>query len=415
MSKEITREQAQRLFVDIVKGSDIDLGKMMEERIAEAMGPLEERLKAQATQNFANVVRGTDRDDEAWLKEEKSRAVGRMCRMLAMAKGVQDTAVGFATKMFGADDLSVKALSAGQADAGGFLVSPEFSVEVIDLLTARSVVRGMGPTIMPMDQGALSISKLTGGATAAYTGEGQNIASSQETTGMLDLVWKKLAALVPISNDLLRFSTTSPNADAVVRNDIVRAMALREDLAFIRGDGLLGTPKGLRNWALAANVLTVNPSVNLANITIDLSNMVNQLEQGNVGMTNPGWLMSPRTKNFLMSIRDGNGNFAFREELLGMTLWTWPVAITTQIPNNLAVTGTNESEIYLADFDDVVIAESSDIIIDASPNAAYFDTPTAAVVSSFSRDETVVRAISRHDFGMRHDASVVVSSDVDWI
>ncbi len=413
--KEITREKAQELFISLLKGSNVDLAAMVEERLAKALEPLEERLKKQQTSNFETIMRGHGRGDGEELKKAKSAAVGRMVRMLAMAKGDQDKAITYATKMFGAEDLAVKALSAGQADAGGFLVAPEFSAEVIELLRPRSVVRRMNPTTLPMDMGALSIPKLTGGATASYTGEGQNIGSSQQTTGMLDLVWKKLAALVPISNDLLRFSTTSPNADAVVRDDIVSAMALREDLAFIRGDGLSGTPKGLRNWCPAANVLTVNATVNLANVTVDLGSLVLTLEQADVRMIRPGWLMAPRTKQFLMTVRDGNGNFAFREEMLAGNLWGWPFAVTTQIPINLAVTGTAESEIYFCDFADAVIAESSEIVIDASPNAAYFDTASSAVVSSFSRDETVIRAISRHDFGMRHDASVAVQSDVDWV
>ncbi len=413
MSREITKEQAQELFVKLLKGSNVDLGEMVEERLKKALEPLEKRLKEQQTDNFSHLMRGHNRAPED-VKAEKSAAVGRMVRLLAMAKGDHEKAITFATKMYGAEDLAVKALQAGTADAGGFLVAPEFSAEVIELLRPRSVVRSLNPTTLPMDQGSLSIPKLTGGATAAYTGEGQNIGSSEQTTGMLDLVWKKLAALVPISNDLLRFSTTSPNADAVVRDDIVMALALREDLAFIRGDGLSGTPKGFRNWAPAANILTVNATVNLANITIDLSTLVLALEEANVRMIRPGWMMAPRTKQFLMTIRDGNGNFAFREEMLAGNLWGWPFRTTTQIPINLAVTGTNESEIYFADFADAVIAEASEIIIDASPNAAYFDSGTSAVVSSFSRDESVIRAISRHDFGMRHDASVAVLSDVDW-
>ena len=116
-----------------------------------------------------------------------------------------------------------------------------------------------------------------------------------------------------------------------------------------------------------------------------------------------------------MTIRDGNGNFAFRQEMLTGKLWGIPYKTTTQISINLAYTGTAESENYLADFADCVIGDADEIIIDASPNAAYYDTASAAVVSSFSRDETVIRAIARHDFGMRHDASVAIHPDVDWV
>jgi len=413
MAREITREQAKDLFRDVLRAGGVDLEELIAAQVAQQVGPIVSRLEAEQTQHMATITRGY----QAPASHDHGLTVGGMIRMLAMAQGDQDKAVETAKKIYkSAEHAVVKALMAGDATAGGFLVAPEFSTEVIELLRPMSVVRSMNPVIMPMDQGTLSTSKLTGGATASYTGESQNIGSSQQSTGMLDLVWKKLAALVPISNDLLRFSTTNPGADGVVRDDVVMSLAQREDLAFIRGDGLSGTPKGLRNWCPAANLLNVTAAApTLANVTTDLAELILALRNADVRMLRPGWLFSPRTEIYLMSIRDGNGNFAFRPEMLLGKLWTWPYKSTTQIPINLAVTATDESENYLADFADVVIGESSEIIIDASANAAYYDSTAAAVVSSFSRDETVIRAIARHDFGMRHDASVAVHIDVDWV
>lgn len=408
MGREITREQAKDLLRDLLKAGGID----MEELFTQKLQPVIDRLEEQHTNHMATITRGYRQEVPL---ADKGKVVGGMIRMLAMGKGDQDKAVETAKKVYGLDDHPVvKALMAGDATAGGFLIAPEFSTEVIELLGPMAVVRSLNPVIMPMDQGTLSISKLTGGATSTYVGESQNIPSSQQTTGMLDLVWKKLATLVPISNDLLRFNTTNPAADAVVRDDVVASMARREDLAFIRGDGLSGTPKGLRNWAPAANQLNVTVAApTLANVTTDLGEIILALENADVRMMRPGWIFAPRTVNYLMTLRDGNGNFAFRPEMLTGNLWTWPFRRTTQVPINLG--GGAESENYLADFADVVIGESSEIIIDASPNAAYFDTTAGAVVSSFSRDESVIRAIARHDFGMRHDASVAVHIDVDWV
>jgi HK97 family phage major capsid protein len=415
MTRAMTKEQAKALLLDILREGGVDLREMVAEQIRASQEAAAQALPAGTNPLLQLLGQGITTRTLDQEKEQRTLAVGRMVRLLAAAKGNQDLAVSMSQKAFGAENLATKALLAGQSDAGGFLVAPEFSSEVIELLRPATVVRRMNPTTMPMNSGVLSVPKLTGGATASYTGESQNIPSSQQTTGMLNLVWKKLAALVPISNDLLRFSNTSPNADAVVRDDLVRALADREDRAFVRDLGMSGTPKGLRYWAPAANVITVNATVNLANVTVDLGKLWLALANANVRFLRPGWLMAPRTVNYLMTVRDGNGNYAFRAELLTGRLWGYPWAMTTNIPINLAVTGTNESEIYLVDFADAVIGESDTIMIDASPNAAYFDTPSGAVVSSFSRDETVIRAIARHDFGMRHDASVALLSDVDWV
>ena len=405
--REITREQAKDLFRDVLKSGGIDL----EELIAKQLQPVIARLDEQQTKYMETITRGFQKSPTT---DDKSLAFGGMLRVLAMAKGDQDRAVEMAKEGYGADHSVVKALMAGEATAGGFLVPPDFGREIIELLRAQAVVRGMNPVIWPMPNGTAEVPKITGGATAAYTGESRNIGSSQQTTGMLNLVWKKLAALVPVSNDLLRFSTGDLAADRIVLDDCVSSLALREDLAFIRGDGLSGTPKGLRYWCPAANLSTVNATVNLANVTVDLGELMLLLKNANVRFLRPGWILSPRTEIFLQTIRDGNGNYAFRAEMLTGKLWGFPYKATTQIPQNLAYTGTGETETYLVDFMDAVIGEASEIIIDASANAAYYDTESAAVVSSFSRDETVIRAIARHDFGMRHDESVAIHPDVDW-
>jgi len=422
---ELTAAQVRELLPETLKLEGGALGAAIAEQVKEGLakglepfdkriGAIEERAPAQATQNLAAIMAGLRPPDAARDQQEQRRAVGRAVRLLAASRGSQDQAVSMGEKLFGKDDRAVKALTAGTADQGGFLLSPEYSNEVIELLRPMSVIRSMSPTLFPLSKLVAQIPKQTAGATSSYTGEGLNIQSSQPAFGQLQMVAKKLAALVPISNDLLLFDAGGPQADDIVMGDLAASLAQREDLALIRDDGTALTPKGLRYWAPAGNVLTVNATVNLANVTTDLGKIMLALLNANVRMIRPGWLMAPRTAVYLMTLRDGNGNYAFRDEMLTGRLWTWPFKTTTQIPINLAVTGSNESELYLVDFADAVLAEVSGIQIDASPNAAYFDSSAGAVVSSFSRDETVIRAISRHDFGMRHDASVAVFSDVDW-
>jgi HK97 family phage major capsid protein len=281
---------------------------------------------------------------------------------------------------------------------------------LIEYLRPMSVIRSLNPTIIPLDNGTATVPKMTGGASATYIGENQNATKTEPTFGNLKLTERKLAALVPISNDLVR--NAAPSAVTVVRDDLAAALAQKSDLEFIRGDGTGAGPKGLRYWCPSANQLTVNATVNLANVTTDLGELILALRNANVRMLRCGWIMAPRTENYLMTIRDGNGNYAFRTEMLAGTLWGYPYKVTTQIPVNLAVTGTSESEVYFADFTDVIVGEASDLILTVSDEAAYHDGSN--VVSAFSLDQTVIKAIERHDFGMRHDASVAVLTDVDW-
>ena len=51
----------------------------------------------------------------------------------------------------------------------------------------------------------------------------------------MNLVARKLTAMVPVSNDLIRRSPIG--VEEIVRDDLVQTIARREDLAFLRGDG----------------------------------------------------------------------------------------------------------------------------------------------------------------------------------
>ena len=75
--------------------------------------------------------------------------------------------------------------------------------------------------------------------------------------------------------------------------------------------------------------------------------------------------------------------------------------------------GSNETELYLVDMNDAIIGEASDLEIAVDGSASYIDTGST-LISSFTRDETLVRAIARHDFAMRHEESVAIKNAITW-
>src|SRR5207247_10896836 len=137
----------------------------------------------------------------------------------------------------------------------------------------------------PLPVGTGKIGKATAGATASYIGESTNAPKAQLSTGQITLTFKKLAVLTPVSNDLLRYS--SPGADMIVRNDLIAAMAVKEDSAFIRGLGVDGSPRGLLQWAPGANQLAANGTVNNQNVATDLGTLMQTLMGADIPMTRP--------------------------------------------------------------------------------------------------------------------------------
>jgi HK97 family phage major capsid protein len=417
MSK-MTREQ----LADFVKDTALPLIKdQVGSDVQAIVKENVEKLASDPSGPWAARILGDGASAPA-VKREPGIAFGRVVRAMAAAKFNKLGTAGTVDilKAWGDDDLATavagahqKALAAGDATAGGFLVPTEFSNEVIELLRSQSVVRRLGARTVQMPTGTLKYPKIATGASAAYIGENVNIGKSEESFGQLTLTFKKLAVLTPVSNDLLRYS--SPSADAIVRDDLVSSMATKEDTTFIRGAGTDATPKGLLNWCVADQKIASNSTVNLANITNDLGQLVVKLKEADIPMISPGWIMAPRTEQKLATIQTTTGAFAFRDEIVRGSLWGWPVGVTTNVPITLDTTGSgndDESEIYLVDFSQVLIGESMGLLVDSSQEAAYHDGSN--VQAAFSLDQTVVRAIAEHDLGMRHDKGVAMLTGVTW-
>jgi HK97 family phage major capsid protein len=419
LSREELKAMIAEVTVPLIKST---AGKDVAELVRQAV---EQQLAAkQPSAGIPEYLSRLFAEKSAPEKAAPGMTFARYLRALAAARNDKEKAVKIA-KAWGYDDVAAgleksieKAMAAGDPTAGGFLVPVEFSQDVIELLRATGVVRSLGPTTMPMTSGSVKVPRITSGSSASYVGENTNIAKSQVGTGQLTLTFKKLAVLVPISNDLLRYS--APSADGIVRDDAVRAMGAREDLAFIRGDGMSGTPAGLKTWINAANKFAAQ-SDTLANITTDLGNCMKLvmdqnitliMQQGATGSVDvrPGWIFSPRTWKRLTTVQTTTGAYAFRDEMLRGTLWGFPFRVTTQVPSNLG-TGTH-SEIYFGAFAHAVIGESLGLIVDASQDAAYHDGNN--VVAAFSQDQTVIRVMAEHDFALRHDGAFAMIEEVTW-
>lgn len=312
-----------------------------------------------------------------------------------------------------------KALLESTVVDGGALVAPQFMPEVVELLRAEAVIRSLGPTIVPLVEGNMSIPRQTGASSAAYVGETQAATASQETTDLIQLNSHELVAVVPVSNKLLRHSGIA--ADTFIRNDLVKVLGLKEDITFIRAIGSQASPKGIRYWVdqtnnVKASVYTGDSAGTVLQITSDVQTAMTGLANANVPM-NPkdlAWIFTPRTEWRLKTLVTSLGVYPFREEMVEEgTFFGLRYKTTTQIPNNLSGSyGTNQSsEIYLVHMPDCVIGEDLNTMIEVFPNATYKDSG-GNVVSGVNSMQTIIRSVSAHDFALRHNVSAFVLTGV---
>lgn len=373
----------------------------VKEEMAKSLDPIRAAHAAEKAERTAELHAAVAREaganiSPAQAKEIAKLQAGTFFRAMVAGKGDPARAADIA-KGWNAAETLVKALGESTISGGGALVPDAFADQVIELLYARTVVRQSGAVTIPMPNGNLTLPRVASGSTASYVGENQNNTATEETFDQVKMSAKKLMVHVPVSNELLVDS--SPAADRIVMNDMVKGAAVREDLAFIRGDGTQDTPTGIRN--LSNIQTTATAGTTQAQVASDLAAAQLSLLSNNIPMTRPGWLMAPRTMLYLQDeLLDGNGNLVYKEMSERGTLKGFPFRWTTQIPINLG--GGDESELYLADFDELLIGEATvqNMTVEVFPGGTYWDG--AALQSGIARDQTVFALRMRHDFTGRH-------------
>lgn len=341
--------------------------------------------------------------------------------MLRRGQTVADVAT-FIERRF-KDKAVAKALNTAGVATGGAMIPQDFVPEIIELLRAEAVIRSLEPEFMDMPRGNLTIPREAGQATATYGGELDAIPPSQPSYDALQLNAKKLTALVPVTNDLIR--RTPANVEAQVRNSLIQALKLREDLAFILADGSLGTPIGLLNQC-AANMKTVFPAFTATDNATILTAVLGAtgalslaLRMAMSRMIRPAWIMSPVTESFLMQLRDGVGNLMYEAEMNQGKFRGKPYRVTMQVPTNINTNTSgsgsavnNGAYLILVDMADVIVADTMQYDVEVFDQATYITGGTT--VSAVQSDQTVFRIISEHDIALRHQASLAVAVVAGW-
>ncbi len=283
----------------------------------------------------------------------------------------------------------------------------------IDALRPMSVVaRFPGMQMSFEGNGSIKIPRLATPSGGTWVGENKAIKVDSLGFDDVTLVPLKNANIVTATNELLMRS--DPSALSVIRDDIVRGVAISIDTKFTSDDAAAAgvSPAGLQTFDTAKDT---SSGSSLDNITSDLRKLVDAMLTVNMPMTRPTWLMHPVNVNFLRFIRDGLGTYAFRTEIAGGTIFGYPYMESTSVPL---------SEIILVDASQVIIAQEMAPVISLSEDASLHmeDTSpaddiggaTTPVASLFQRDLTGIRCKTTIDWNVRHAGSVQVLTTVAW-
>jgi len=311
----------------------------------------------------------------------------------------------FIKAVYAGDLAKVKALSEGTNADGGFMVPEYFNNEVLRLAPIYGVARRNARVVQV--QGLKTHFPTADAVTAYRVGEKVAITSSQPTIGQVTLTVKKIAAMIPMSNELLQDANVN-TIDLIIRL-VAEAFAKYEDewafLGKTAGEGIFQDT--------AVSVLTLASGKNtFAEVDFDdLLLAMNELDES--ALSGAKWYMSFSVFNALRKLKyaSGTASYILQEPSMGQpaTIWNLPVEFSKVLPKTSDVSQASTKFIALGNLDHMIIGDSMNMEIKISDVASVTDTDGSTNINLFEQDMSALRAITRKDIQLSNQAEAFVA------
>lgn len=295
-------------------------------------------------------------------------------------------------------DIIKREMSAGSLESGGILVPSVMAADLIPYLEDASVVRRLGARTIEMPNGNLDFGRMNSTVTARWLGETGTVNASRPGFDEIRLAAKKLRITVIASNDLIR---QSPRGVAeMIASAARQRTAAVEDLAFLRGSGTAGEPKGISNWIDSGQKFNADET-DIGTILGDFFECISRVAENNHGIERGGWVMNTKSKYGYMRQTDADKNLTPLTEMLANDqLFGFPVGVTNGLPSNLGG-GSDESEVYFGDFGQAMIGETLNMSVEETQEATVTDQD-GNPLRLWDEDQRALRLIHEVDFALRY-------------
>ena len=258
--------------------------------------------------------------------------------------------------------------STTEATFGASLVELQnYTGEFIELLRDKTAVDKLAPKMRQVPFN-IKVPSQTGAASVGWVGEKKRKPTTNPTFGNLTLTKSKVAGIVLLSDELVRFS--NPKADGLVLDDLLKSTATFIDSQFFDPDKAESddSPASI----LSGVVAVPSSGVTGAAIEADLALVMGQITDAGLSLEGATWVMSETRAAQLSMLRDALGKKYFEGMNINGTkeLVTLPVEISAACVDKIAL--VLPGQILLADDDSMDFAISTEATInmgtDAAPN-----------------------------------------------
>lgn len=289
------------------------------------------------------------------------------------------------------------------------------AAQFIELLRAQSVM--MRVPMREVQFGTVrnyEFPRQSGGIGGNWVGENAAIPVDALAFDNVALTPYKASSIVVITRELAQYS--DPSAMALVRDDMIEGLATFIDSKFVTNDAVSAgiSPAGVFNGGATGTASAA--STQIERITADLLELVNFLDAANVPSTSRTLIMNTQERNLLVSALDSLGNYPFRDEVGGGSIWGMQVVASN------TMTATN---VGLVEGTQIIRGVGQSPMVDVSGDATVHmsDTPSedlggaldpTPIVSFYQRDLLGTRTQFETSWVKRHDACAALTTSVNW-
>ncbi len=270
---------------------------------------------------------------------------------------------------------------------------------LIDALRAQTVLARLGTTYLTGLTGNISIPRTTQGTSVGWFAENAPIPDTSIAFDSVPLQVKHVGAITEYSRNMLLNST--PDIDALLRSDLMRALAVEIDRAGLAGTGDGIQPRGIINTSGVTKV-PFGGTLSWQNV-LTLASAPDNL---NVPLSSPGFVGTPRFRAKAMQTLSAPGTASkFIMDDLN-TLAGSPFAATNIIPVKPATTGANAqpgtTTLIFGDFSNLMIGVWDALDLTSNPWAD----------SVYRKGSVQIRIIADVDVAVRHPEAFAFADDV---
>lgn len=391
--------------LDEARAAVMDKLEIRQEPIDKGTGTVDLNAKEQRSYSVVRAINAaiSGKWDEAGLEREVSqeieRQTGRATSGFFMPHNLQMERAPYAV---------------GAAGTGGNLVATNLlASSFIDVLRNNALIMAMGPTVLSGLVGNVAIPRATAATATYWVTEASAITEAEATFDQVTLSPKQIGARSQYSR--LALQQTTPDIEAIVRNDLAKVMALGIDKAAISGTGSSGQPTGILNQAgigsvaMGTNGAAFTDSASGSTSGLDqLIALEGKLDVANALNGNLYYLTNAKVVQALKKLKTAYGEYLWTA-MDGVTTQGTPGGVngysvmrSNQVPSNLTKgSGSNLSALIFGDFSQLVIGMWGALEILPNPYG-----------SGYTAGSVDIRAMQTCDVAVRHAESFAAITDI---